>query len=128
MDVHFDLIPHVVRNNVGPAQIDGMSISSDHESLPSHADMTRGYYHERSVLLQYDYLTDEQFNLLSRLELSNVSKCIGFAPSRQQLVFKYADPGTLPALMAHNRLDIVTVCYLQDFTFKKKLKIVETIF
>lgn len=128
MDAHFDLIPQIVRTNIGPAQIDGMSISSDHESLPSHADMTRGYYHERPVLLQYGYLTDEQFSLLSRLEHSNVLKCIGFAPSRQQLVFEYADQGTLPALMAHSRLDIVTVtrilrdisgglCYLHSQQF-----------
>jgi len=107
MDAHFDLIPQIVRKS--PTQIDGLSISSDHESLPAHADMTRGYYHERPVLLQYGYLTEEQFQMVTQLEHQNVLKCLGFAPSRQQLVFEYAEHGTLPALMGYHRLDIVTV-------------------
>ena len=107
MDAHFDLIPQIVRKS--PTQIDGLSISSDHESLPAHADMTRGYYHERPVLLQYGYLTEEQFSMVTQLDHQNVLKCLGFAPSRQQLVFEYAEHGTLPALMGYHRLDIVTV-------------------
>ena len=107
MDAHFDLIPQIVRKS--PTQIDGLSISSDHESLPAHADMTRGYYHERPVLLQYGYLTEDQFQVVHQLDHQNVLKCLGFAPSRQQLVFEYAEHGTLPALMGYHRLDIVTV-------------------
>ena len=91
MDAHFDLIPQIVRKS--PTQIDGMSISSDLEALPSHSDMTRGYYHERPVLLQYGYLSDEQYAHITQLDHNNILKIIGYAPSRQQLVFEYAEHG-----------------------------------
>ena len=115
MDAHFDLIPHIVRP--GPTQIDGLSIHSEPETLPQHSDMVKGWYHERPVLLQYGYLSDDQFQVVSNLDHENILKCIGFAPSRQQLVFEYAEH-TLPALIGYHRFDIVTITkMIRDIAF-----------
>jgi serine/threonine protein kinase len=107
IDAHFDLIPQIVRKS--PTQIDGMSLTSDSGALPAHSDMTTGYYHQQPVLLQYGYLSDEQYAHVTQLDHENILKCIGFAPSRQQLVFEHAPHGTLPTVVGYHRFDIVAI-------------------
>ena len=71
--------------------------------------MTTGYYHQQPVLLLYGYLSEEQYAHVTQLNHENILKCLGFAPSRQQLVFESARHGTLPTVAGYNQFNIVAI-------------------